>query len=104
MKDIFTINANCNWKGAISSADATCTASGDGLIYTGTEPKVSTTTANQAMIQSKSFIQTYAVVSGTGSSPISSSSTGLAPKIASPTGVVAVVGGAAGILAAAMAL
>ncbi|KAF2113068.1 hypothetical protein BDV96DRAFT_648684 [Lophiotrema nucula] len=103
----WTVDANCNWEGASTAADLTCTASQSGSFVTG--DKVSTTVWKASDLSSFGGYQTVVVVSAstTGSvaaSATASQSSGIAPPMPFPTGAMALVGGAAGLFAAAIAL
>lgn len=116
----WTVDISCNWQGAFTTADLTCTATQSGYVASGSGLGFATTVFKHSEIESMGVIQTAAVARGSGSSysqTISASptrsvsgtgaavqSTGLAPAGPLPTGAMAMVGGAAGILAAALAL
>jgi hypothetical protein len=93
------MNAECNWKGEITTADLTCTLSNS--IF-GEQVSVTTAVAQSDLrSENQDPYQTVALVSATGSGAAAKSS-GLAP--ASPLQTGAVLGGVVGIFAAALAL
>jgi hypothetical protein len=94
-----SMDAKCNWKGEMTTADLTCTLLAS---MSGEQDSVTTAFAQNEL---RSFVQdpyqTVALVSVTGSGA-TAKSTGLAP--ASPLQTGAVLGGVVGIFAAALAL
>lgn len=115
---------NCNWKGAVESADLTCTATQSGAIPSQLEVAGTTTvTLKASEMAEASVVQTVEVVSpasnsakptasgtqsGSASSTVSGfgapAATGAAAGAPLPMGMMAFVGGAAGVFAAALAL
>ncbi|KAF3044729.1 hypothetical protein E8E12_009904 [Didymella heteroderae] len=128
MKDpsdgVWSAEINCNWKGAMESADLTCTATQSGLIPNEMGSEGTTSAVLKASeVAEASVIQTVEVVSpasnsanptasgsqsGSASSTASGSgapaATGAAAGAPLPMGMMAFVGGAAGVFAAALAL
>ncbi|KAL1654779.1 hypothetical protein SLS61_002528 [Didymella pomorum] len=115
---------NCNWKGAMESADLTCTATQSGFLpeQLSIEP-TTTVTLKASEVAEANIIQVVEVVSpasnsanptasgtqtGSASSTASGSgalaATGAAAGAPLPMGMMAFVGGAAGVFAAALAL
>jgi hypothetical protein len=94
-----SMDAECNWKGEMTTADLTCTLSNSIL---GEQESVTTAIAQSDLRNEiQDPYQTIALVSATGSGA-AAKSTGLAP--ASPLQTGAVLGGVVGIFAAALAL
>ena len=123
MKDptdgVWTAEMNCNWKGAMESADLTCTATQSGFL----PEQLSIEPTTIATLKASDVIQTVEVISpasnsanptasgtqsGSASSTASGSgapaATGAAAGAPLPMGTMAFVGGAAGVFAAALAL
>lgn len=118
----WTVDMNCAWKGEMTSADLTCTATQSGFFAKTLEAEgVSTETLAASDVAAA--LQTVAVVqsaSGSGSATASGSHSGSASATASGSGapaatgaaagaplskgVMAFVGGAAGVFAAALSL
>ncbi|KAF1929851.1 uncharacterized protein M421DRAFT_419618 [Didymella exigua CBS 183.55] len=117
----WTAEVNCNWKGALGSADLTCTAVQSGVFASVVGAQGTTSAVLKASeIAEASVIQTVEVVSpasnsanptASGSQSGSTKSTTSAPASSGaaaggphPISAMAFVGGAAGIFAAALAL
>lgn len=121
---VWSAEINCNWKGAMESADLTCTATQSGSIPSEMGVDGTTTTTLKASeVAKESVIQTVEVVSpasnsanptasGTQSGSTNSTASGSGAPAATgaaagaplPMGMMAFVGGAAGVFAAALAL
>lgn len=120
----WTADFNCNWKGAVTSADLTCTATQSGFFAAALEAQGTTSAVIKASEASEfRVVQTVEVVSpasnsakptasgtqsGSANSTASGSgapaATGAAAGAPLPMGMMAFVGGAAGVFAAALAL
>lgn len=120
----WTAEMNCNWKGAMESADLTCTATQSGFMPEQMSADGTTTATLKANeVAEAGVIQTVEVVSpasnsanptasgtqsGSASSTASGSgapaATGAAAGAPLPMGMMAFVGGAAAVFAAALAL
>ncbi|KAF2737805.1 hypothetical protein EJ04DRAFT_87139 [Polyplosphaeria fusca] len=100
--DAWTLDINCNWQGALSTADVTCTDSSNGTLANAATQSAATTTTTLTLKASEitELYQTAVVAAATSAGASSSSSSGIAAGLALPTGGVALVGGAAGLLAA----
>jgi hypothetical protein len=118
----WTVDSNCSWSGALTTAEITCTATQNGTALGNNG--VSTAIFPHSSLTDMEALVTATVIAGsvtenastplgtpTGSEAPSGSvsgtgpqSTGLAPPGPMPTGVMLVVGGAAGLFAAALAL
>jgi hypothetical protein len=129
---VWTLDYSCNWEGAMTAADMTCTVTLDGSWAEVTEPITSASVVPSGEFASiEGAIKTVAIVQASqtplssGASPSASGSsasgsrasgsgasgsaaptpsTGFAPGRPLPTGAMALVGGAAGVFAAALAL
>ncbi|KAF9692309.1 hypothetical protein EKO04_009648 [Ascochyta lentis] len=129
IKGAWTADANCAWKGELTAADLTCTATQSGAFAKILEAEgVTTMTLKASEVSGASVLQTVSVVqagSNSASTTVSASQSGAQSGSASPTasgsgapgqatgaaagaplskGVMAFVGGAAGVFAAALAL
>ncbi|KAH7069458.1 hypothetical protein FB567DRAFT_224419 [Paraphoma chrysanthemicola] len=128
----WTVDIGCNWKGAMTAADLTCTYTQSGYVPSSSVRGVSTSILSKAEASDMEAFQVVTVVTASGAASASASrtsgsgtsvpsasraasgsaagsaaasqSTGLAPAGPLPTGAVALVGGALGIFAAALAL
>jgi hypothetical protein len=118
----WTAEMNCNWKGAVESADLTCTATQSGFLPSQMDSEGTTSAVLKASeVAEAGVIQTVEVVSpasnsanptasGTQSGSASSTASGAAAATGAaagaplPMGMMAFVGGAAGVFAAALAL
>ncbi|KAH8726224.1 hypothetical protein GQ44DRAFT_614426 [Phaeosphaeriaceae sp. PMI808] len=127
----WTVDMNCKWQGAMTSADLTCTVTQDGSMVPGGMGGTTTTVLPKSQgSEIAEIFQTYAVVSGSGAvsagasqtasgarsaSPTpgasgasvsgtatASRSTGLGAAGPLPTGAIKFAGGAAGLVAAAL--
>jgi hypothetical protein len=125
IKGAWTANANCAWKGELTAADVTCTATQSGAFAKILEAEgVTTVTLKASEISEASLLTTVSVVqpasnsasaTASGSRSVSANATasgsgapaqatGAAPGAPLSKGVMAFVGGAAGVFAAALAL
>lgn len=121
----WTVDMNCAWKGELTSADVTCTATQSGSMAKSLEAEgVTSMTLKPSDLSSAGAIVTATLVqsaSGSASATASGSQSGSATATASgtgapaqgtgaaagnplPKGMMAFVGGAAGVMAAALAL
>ncbi|KAF3052999.1 hypothetical protein E8E11_010420 [Didymella keratinophila] len=120
----WTAEMNCNWKGAMESADLTCTATQSGFIPEQMSVDGTTTATHKASeVAEASVIQTVEVVSpasnsanptasGTQSGSANSTASGFGTPAATgaaagaplPVGMMAFVGGVGGVFAAVLAL
>jgi hypothetical protein len=124
---VWTLDYSCNWEGAMTAADMTCTVTLDGSWAEVTEPITSASVvpsgefasiegaivqASQTPLSSGASLSasgsnasgSRASGSGASGSAAPTPSTGFVPGRPLPTGAMALVGGAAGVFAAALAL
>jgi hypothetical protein len=86
---LWTVNMNCNWQGAMTAADFTCTATVDGSYVDATDRTVDTTVMSSASVSEYEAINTVAIVDAS-QTPLSSGATPTASRSgASGSGPVA---------------
>jgi hypothetical protein len=104
----WTVDLNCNWQGAITAADLTCTAAANGYVVSEDDRGTSTTIFSKGELNTMEVFSPFTIVTSSraalASTPASTRSTGFAPAGPLPTGAMALVGGAAGIFVAALAV